>query len=252
MSSQGKEGREEEEEVEESGDDDELEGTQEEVKNIKIIKDIYKRLDILTRLENNNKEIKEKMQEATTLIRELKGKVEMMEEVIKKKDEEINGLKGRINALEQYGRNRNIEIHNVPEKNGENLEEITQKISEKLGIKITEEEIEVAHRIPTKNTHKPKPIIVQFRSRKIRDKIVADRKKTITQREVVVNGTSDRVFINENLSPYFKDLLWKAKNRAKELQYRFVWFSRGKVLMRKEEGKNVFEVKTEEDLAKLK
>jgi hypothetical protein len=54
---------------------------------------------------------------------------------------------------------------------------------------------------------------------------------------------NSRIYINENLSPFFRELLWKSKIRAKEAGYKFIWYSFGKILVRKDASDNkVFKV----------
>lgn len=47
----------------------------------------------------------------------------------------------------------------------------------------------------------------------------------------------------------YKDLFWKAKNRAKETGHKYVWFKRGKLYVRKDQGDRVNRISVEEDIS---
>lgn len=63
---------------------------------------------------------------------------------------------------------------------------------------------------------------------------------------------NEQVFINENLTKYLRQLLWKTKQCAKEKEYKFVWVSNGKIFVREKEGTAVIRVENEHDLSKLR
>ena len=63
------------------------------------------------------------------------------------------------------------------------------------------------------------------------------------------NQNGKRVYVNENMTPHYRQLFWRAKNYAKENNIKYVWFKNGKVLMRRsDEEKTVITVKSEGDL----
>ena len=73
--------------------------------------------------------------------------------------------------------------------------------------KLENYEIKACHRLPSKNRNVPKPIIVRFLSRKRRDEIVS--KRTVKADLSKYNLTSNtKLYLNDNLSPYFKKLVY--------------------------------------------
>lgn len=128
-------------------------------------------------------------------------------------------------------------------------------MAEKLDIDLNVNEIEAAHRLPSRIANKSR-IIVQLSSCKKRD-LFLYKKRTVLSSNILTGGSSqvgeNRVFINENLNPFYKELLWRAKGVAKDLGYKFVWLSRGKILVKKsEETKQVIKINSFLDLDKIK
>ena len=50
-------------------------------------------------------------------------------------------------ALEQYTKEFNVEVHSIPECNGENLADIIIKIGQKISVDITSQDIDIVHRL---------------------------------------------------------------------------------------------------------
>lgn len=172
---------------------------------------------------------------------------------LKEKDAIIKDLQSRIADLEQYTRKNNIEIHGVSETRDEDVEEIVCNIGRAIGVNITEKDIEAAHRVPTRRKDTPQPIIVRFQSRKVKNQVMAKRKVNITNRQALnqENVSERNVVIYEQLSPFFKDLRWKAKQKAKEKDWKYVWPSGGKLWARKDENSREIRITCESDLTKI-
>ena len=168
------------------------------------------------------------------------------------KDVKILSLQHRIAEMEQYSRNKNTEIHGVLEQDKEDVEEIVVAVGEILGVSITKDVIEASHRAPTKAEGITKPIVDQLRSRKVRDQIVANRETRVTNKNVLhrieVNNKQgdNNVYVYEQLlSMYYKDLLWKAKAKAQENDWNYVWSSGGKIWAKKNERGKAIRLFTE-------
>jgi ribosome-binding protein aMBF1 (putative translation factor) len=172
-----------------------------------------------------------------TIKEELTGEIKLLKKKVQVLEENVVDLTSQLTRLEQYGRNRNIEIDNVELIEGEIVEDIVLKVAQVLHIDLASSEIDAAHRLPSRKTTQPPKIIVQFVSRKKRDEFMSARRQlAIVNSQRIVNGNSkDRIYINDNLTQFYKELLWRTKNKAKELGYKFVWFKFEKVLVRKNE-----------------
>ena len=60
------------------------------------------------------------------------------------------------------------------------------------------------------------------------------------------------MLIFEQMPYVLKELRWKAKCRASEKGWKYIWFAEGKVLARKIENSNVIRIATEGDLEQIK
>lgn len=165
-----------------------------------------------------------------------------------KKELKLSVTEGQ--ELNQYGRNRNIEIHGIQERQGEKVKELVLELAKNLRIDCKLEEVDVAHRVPTTG-NKRKPIIVQFTNRTTRDKFIAKRKTGLVSNNLVQGSDDQEIFINENLSPYKKKLHWQARTQAKSLHFKFCWVRNGCIFLRKSEDTPKLLIQTEEDIPKL-
>jgi hypothetical protein len=60
-----------------------------------------------------------------------------------------------------------------------------------------------------------------------------------------------KIYINENLTEQQRHLYYLARQKKKELGYRFCWTKHGNIFMRKEEHGSVTKIETEDDLKEL-
>jgi hypothetical protein len=87
----------------------------------------------------------------------------------------------RSNDNEQYCRNYNVRIYNVPENKEETVQQCEEKVlklfNEKLGLKhITDKDLDAVHRLGKKKDEEPRPVIVGFISRKVRNQVIGKRR----------------------------------------------------------------------------
>lgn len=168
---------------------------------------------------------------------------------------QINMLEAKLLDMEQKSRNCNLEICNLQEKRGENLFHILENISNIIKQPLSVRDIIAIHRVPQMQptTKRPKNIVVKFTSKIVRDNFIAAvrLKKGITSDELNLQGTPQKIFINEHLTLQNKKLFRQARALSKENGYRFVWVKNGVVLVRKNITSAVFTIRSENDLSKL-
>lgn len=168
--------------------------------------------------------------------------------------EELNGLKAanlspapsaellevreQLEDLRQYTRNRNLIIDGVPPTVGENLATIFFHMGKGLGMKIDPNEIEAIHRLPTRNTttNRPPSIIVQVKSRPLRDNFVkAAIKKKFKLSDLGIASTGN-VYVSEHLTSHRAKLYYEARMLRKNHNYKYVWIRGGKVFLKKDDS----------------
>ena len=183
----------------------------------------------------------------------LKTKVAELEVQITEKNKKIEHLECRLNHVEQYGRNRQLEIRNIAQLENEDVEKIVCTFANKLGVKLTPSDIQACHRLPNRyHQNKPSAIIIELASRKKRNDLLSIKsQKTLIKSSEIVGVGNESVFFGESLSPYFKNLLWKTKQNLKET-YRFIWFKKNKIFVKKDESSPTNVVESEIDINKIK
>ena len=105
----------------------------------------------------------------------VKTQVENNTTKMAKLETKLQEVQGHSIASEQYSKKKNVRIFGLHEDAGENcVTKVFDLVTKKLGRKLNDEDIEVAHRLPAKT--KPWPIIVQFRSRDLKIDIMKRRR----------------------------------------------------------------------------
>ncbi|KOB76389.1 Zinc finger DNA binding protein, partial [Operophtera brumata] len=121
----------------------------------------------------------------------------------------------------------NIEVIGLPETANESPSELIIKVAKHAGVILLAEQIESAHRVQPmqKVDGRPKPIVAKLRDRILKDQIISGLRKSrgIETRDIGMGGAVRRFYVNEHLTPENKNLLKKAKLRANEKSYKFVW-----------------------------
>lgn len=195
-------------------------------------------------------------------IDELINKIDDLSEKQKQMEDENQELKMKLKSmtiivedLEQYTRNRNLQIDGVPEEKDENLRDLMKEIGKKVEVQFEDKEVDAIHRIPTRNEKNKdcSPIVVQFTTRQLREKILTNAKKTtITTKDLQKSGDEKTVYINEHLTKAKKEIMYEARKLKFQQNYKFLWSRNGKIFIRKGEKTKVIELQSLDDLAKIK
>lgn len=158
----------------------------------------------------------------TNLESSIDAKVKRIEE---KFAQEVKEVKIRNAQLEQYGRRNNLEICGIPDVFMDNkIEEKTIELLNAIGMKVTSSDIEACHRLPKpqKNTNEPKRVIVRFINRKFAESAIKI-KKQLQNFDGRKFGFNEKIFLNENLSPYFKEIYFKCRQLKKVGKIKYLW-----------------------------
>lgn len=178
--------------------------------------------------------------------------------------EELKSTVSRLDTLEQYSRRNNLEIQGVPEKNSENISKIIGDIGAAINCPLTIHDIDAVHRVPFFDSKRigPKNIIVKLKSRVLKDNFLARMKEyALKNRNTNTNGSprhgvviphiSDRLFVNEHLTPKNKQLYKLVRAAAKEKEYKFTWTKNGFIYTRKTDTSRIQIIRCEEELTNL-
>jgi len=149
---------------------------------------------------------------------------------------EIDNLKGRVNDLEQYTRINNVIIKGVPLQRKENVEERVIACARAVGVVLSENDIDECHCLPARRANAAPNIVVKLVRRKKKHEMLSAWKKK-RPASVSINGQStDRIYVEEHLSPRNAELYYQMRQIQKERDIRYVWVRDGKIFVRIKDG----------------
>ena len=208
---------------------------------------------------NNNKRETEKLKIQLTKAEKandtLHNELKQTRHKLKEQIEETNRLDEIYDDLEQYSRKNSLEIVGVPESAYESTEEVAIRIGEAVNITIKPEDIEISHKLRRKNS---KPVIVKFLSHKVKTRLYKARTKLkglkvsdIFPSYANASLQEQRIYINENLTDYRRELFWKANQKKKDNMIISAWTIDGKLFVKTSPDGAPIRIYGEEDLQDL-
>ena len=176
-----------------------------------------------------------------------------------------------LDEVEQYGRRENLEIHGIPMIRNENTNHITKTVAKCLNVELDDSHISTSHRLfhnsnnfsgtshssnqqNRKNIRipsKPPPIIVRFTNRDKRNDLFR-RKMLQTNSELdAIFGSASKITFKENLTVNRKMLYDAAVDAKRDLNYKFLWTTQGRIRLRQDSESPVITVSSLFDLRKI-
>lgn len=224
-----------------------------ELKSIKT--EIEQVKDSMTFMNEKYETIKSEISNKFTTLHQLQKENEQLSASLKE-------MNMRVNTMEQQARSSNVEIQCVPEHKGENLVSIVMNVARVTSCTIAESNIHQVTRIAKLNSssNRPKSIIVQFSSPRVRDSFLSASIKfnknkkpedRLSSSLLGIGGKKENVYVVEHLSSKNKSLHAAARMKAKELSYQYVWVRNGRIYMRKTDGSDYVYVKDTETLERI-
>lgn len=183
--------------------------------------------------------------------KKLNEKIYNLENTVRQQNKNIEFLKHKTTNIEQYSRNKNIEIHGIVAKENEDCKEIVIKLAEELNIDMKSESVDVAHRLQTRVRTNAPPIIAQFTSRTIRDTFIHQKHLVITNKNIPHTEIGQKIYINENLNPELKHLLYEARLRGKANSFKYIWYKNFCIYAKKTDDDQVIKIMNAADLDKI-
>lgn len=154
--------------------------------------------------------------------------------------EKVSELEQRVADAEQYSRVNDIDIHGIPYRPGENVSAILASLGRALGLPITPELVDVAHRVGPPSSPR-RGILVRFLRKTDKEAVIKARKVKRDLKVGALDHFSDLprpvaeaiVFVNESLSPARRALLNAAREQKSKGKLSDVWVAGGKVYAKK-------------------
>lgn len=154
-------------------------------------------------------------------------KVEILEEANNRKESRINSLETRLAEIEQVSMSYNwAEFAGVVTLPNEEPVDTINRVLKEIQVKVEPQKIK-------------RIIRYQDRSQKIEGGIYKYKIKLQDEetQQTILNSRKyareKNIFVGELLTPYFKELLWKTKQKAKDNKYLYTWFKNNKILTKK-------------------
>ena len=208
-------------------------------------------ISIVESLETKNKALETEVKSLKKTIRTTKEQIDGLNQEIDELSSELGFAINQIDDLEQYTRKYNLEIHGIAESPDENVAEKIIKLANVVNVHITNNDIDICHRMSTRRTDVHKPIIVRFKSHKAKSELHKARKHL---RSVSLNNyfrNTDAVYINENLTTYRRDLFAKVRKVKKDQKWQSAWTVDGKMFVKKSLGDQAIRIYEAEDLKNI-
>lgn len=158
-------------------------------------------------------------------------------------------LERRVCDMEQYSRKNNLEIKGVPTTKGEDCVKIIQAIGNKIECPVSEADLDIVHRVPSKGD--TKNLIARFLSRTKKNEFVKKaRKARLQAKDIGFHGMETRqIYVNDHLTLSNKKLFAKALELKNEKAWKFLWTIDCQIMARKTEESRAVRIKDETDLA---
>lgn len=168
----------------------------------------------------------------------------------------IDDLQNEQNLQQQKERIMNLEISGIPEKRNENLTDYILSIANAISVNISSEDIVRVHRVQPRvqQTGRPKNIIAHMKSIFIKDSIISGMRKNrgLSTIDIGIPGEPRQIYVNEHLSPVFKQLYKSTRDAVKSSNFKYVWVRNCKIYVRKDDTSPALPIKNIKDLNKIK
>ena len=161
-----------------------------------------------------------------------------------------------VEEIAQYLRRDCLEITGVAANEECSAEAIIKSIGDVIGVPLQDNDISIAHPIPTYKVGAPPKLIVKFTRRGVRNKFYSSRRKL--QRKTAkdlpnLNLSSEAdVFVSESLTPPKKKLFGDVNKVKKHLKWKHIWTYNGGIFIREDENIPSFSFDSALDLDKFK
>ncbi|KAK7490339.1 hypothetical protein BaRGS_00018500 [Batillaria attramentaria] len=194
--------------------------------------------ELTTLLSKAEGEMKDELERVTGTLLELQIENTRLRQTVEKYKEqqddmmsEINSLKGivkaqdkRLHDYEQYGRRNSLRIYGLPEdarnepahQTGMNVRKFCR---DKLGVSLAETDIDIAHRLGSRQQDRHRSVIVKFVRRDVKQQVLKQRRKL----------KQTGIMVTDDLTPRHQQLLRDMKEVA---GIRNCWSAEGTVFVK--------------------
>lgn len=243
-----------------------------------MLEKVNQKLDILYSLQSKIDKLTEDVSfysEQYQKLFEFKGVAENKIKALENKNVHLEtcykALEERMALLESKEKEKNVEIYGVNWEKEEDVTSTVKNIAINLGLdpnaicevkrvgeypsSVSADRNENGEASPRLRALRPRSLIVTLSSRAARQQWLSKRKTKLTNADVYgKKGDTTPMYINEDLTKYMKQLLWRVKNKLKPEPFKYVWVQDGKILLKRDDpnNKKITAIRTAEDIVRIK
>lgn len=213
--------------------------------------DINKEILIIRRM---LEQLNDKVSYLSDNMSKARDEIRQLKEENTKKDEEIKCMQTRLDRIEQNQLESSVEISNIDLGQNENPKEKVLEIARASNFAIDDNEIIDAYGLKRKSK-----LVIKFASLNIKRVFMTKvRERKFRSSDISKTKTNDpkssskKIYINDQLTTKNRNLLWLTKNKAKMMNWRFVWVKDGKILSKKDETTKPTYIENTEDIENIK
>uniref|UniRef100_A0A8D9E7W1 FP protein C-terminal domain-containing protein n=1 Tax=Cacopsylla melanoneura TaxID=428564 RepID=A0A8D9E7W1_9HEMI len=198
---------------------------------------------LVNRLDSYEKEVtslKIRVEDHESEIVALKEKLEAKEEENKLLASVNEQFADELKELQQRSRHINVVIRGIKEERKENVWELVESVGRKIGIENPDKDIQICHRVPTRSSNGPRPIVVRLLNSKTRDKWIKEYKQKQLWKQ--------HLYVSEHLTPYNQNLFYHTRKLAKEKKFKYAWTKDCQIYLKKNETSKLYIIKHMRDL----
>ena len=148
------------------------------------------------------------------VIKRLQDENTRLQSKCKSLEDKVTSSEDNLNSLDQFGRRNNIVLSGIPECVADNaLEATVASILADIDVDVDSNVLEICHRFgKPERTTKSRKTIVRFTNRKYCKKALLNQKKLANlDNEKHQLGSSNKIFISENLSWMNENIAFEAR-----------------------------------------
>ena len=228
----------------------------------KVIEDNVSKIDVIEKTSNKLERSVQDINDSLIILKEniiqnlldenkrLNEKIKNVETVNHILSEKVNAIEINTAKIDQYDRRNNIELHGVPsDVTDDKLELKVIEICNSIEADIEPIGIEACHRF---GRNDPKKVIVRCVNRKDVEKI-KEKKRKLRQVDMSKIGfeNTTKIYIQDNLSPYFSKLAWKCRKLKKASKINDWWFKNELIFLRRTENEAPKKISHNDDIDNL-
>jgi hypothetical protein len=163
---------------------------------------------------------------------------------------ELQYLRNEINVIKQQQLENSILVSGIPLKNDTDTLEVLTKINSVIKSTANLNNIYIEKKEILLNQQKHFILRVDFHHHNNK-RLFMDSFRShgpLFLHQILQHGKNDRIFIHDELTPFYNKLSYECRKLKKEFGYKFCWFKNGKVLLRKAENSKIYSFRSFLDL----